>query len=52
MPASDLALEGFPDLTVEAFISMFLGSHSGATSRGVQVNRIEFEYVAGEEAQS
>jgi hypothetical protein len=47
MPVADLAREGFPELTVPGFVDMFQRSHSGATSPGVQVNRIEFEYVDG-----
>jgi hypothetical protein len=36
--------EGFPDLSPEAFIAMFMKSHRGI-GRADAVNRIEFEHV-------
>jgi hypothetical protein len=38
------ALEGFPEMSVDAFIEMFCKTHGGCTPDTV-VTRIEFEYL-------
>lgn len=42
--AVDVVREGFPEMSPEAFIAMFMKSHRGI-GRADAVNRIEFEHV-------
>lgn len=44
--AVEVVKEGFPDMTPAQFVTFFSTAHGGLWPE-VQVNRIEFEYVAG-----
>jgi len=41
---AEVVREGFPDMTCEEFIAMFIKSHKGVT-RHTRVRRIQFSYV-------
>lgn len=42
--AAEVALEGFPDMTPEDFVTFFCASHDGCT-RDTWITRIEFKHL-------